>query len=397
MKSVILITRNYPYGIRTDFLSHEIRFLAERFDRVTLAPMTAKGDMASLPANVLTDASLARLLTPLGLIRQLFGRLSWSLLTSEIAALRKQPSFIGLIRTLVAIARANAIFHWAHNVETPSLVYVYWLGPAVVGFRRRWPDATIIARGHGADIYVERHHPPRIPLQNEIVESVDKIYACSEHGQKYLMKLFSTHWSKFEVSRLGIENPYELPKESSSETLRIVTISNLISVKRPDLLARTIVSVCQTHSSVIWRHYGVGPLLKQVLAIIHGANLTNLEFEFKGQVANDVLIYDLTHEPWGVFVNVSESEGAPVSLMEAQSAGIPSVLTDVGGSSEIVDKNHNMVISPESSPAQIAAAILDAWNTPWEWRELRRERWRLNYSVDNYRTFADSIYSLIQE
>lgn len=39
-----------------------------------------------------------------------------------------------------------------------------------------------------------------------------------------------------------------------------------------------------------------------------------------------------------VFVNVSYSEGLPVSLMEASSFGIPVIATDVGGSAEIIDK-----------------------------------------------------------
>ena len=44
------------------------------------------------------------------------------------------------------------------------------------------------------------------------------------------------------------------------------------------------------------------------------------------------------------FVNVSESEGIPVSIMEAASFGIPIIATDVGGTSEIVDNSNGFLI-----------------------------------------------------
>ena len=40
-----------------------------------------------------------------------------------------------------------------------------------------------------------------------------------------------------------------------------------------------------------------------------------------------------------LFINVSTTEGVPVSIMEALSFGIPVFATNVGGSSELVNKN----------------------------------------------------------
>ena len=41
--------------------------------------------------------------------------------------------------------------------------------------------------------------------------------------------------------------------------------------------------------------------------------------------------------PVDLFLTVSANEGIPVSIMEAQSFGIPVIATDVGGISEIVN------------------------------------------------------------
>ena len=50
--------------------------------------------------------------------------------------------------------------------------------------------------------------------------------------------------------------------------------------------------------------------------------------------------------PQDVFVNVSESEGVPVSIMEAISHGIPVIATNVGGTNEIVENDVNGFLLP---------------------------------------------------
>ena len=58
-----------------------------------------------------------------------------------------------------------------------------------------------------------------------------------------------------------------------------------------------------------------------------------------------------------LFVNLSTIEGVPVSIMEAQSSGIPVLATDVGSSKEIVDDDNGFLIPKdfEMNLAQVAA------------------------------------------
>lgn len=49
-----------------------------------------------------------------------------------------------------------------------------------------------------------------------------------------------------------------------------------------------------------------------------------------GYIANkDLLDWYKTNKP-SIFINVSSSEGVPVSIMESMSCGIPTIATDVG-------------------------------------------------------------------
>ena len=45
-----------------------------------------------------------------------------------------------------------------------------------------------------------------------------------------------------------------------------------------------------------------------------------------------------------LFINCSDVEGIPVSIMEAMSFGIPCIARDVGGNREIVDNNYNGIL-----------------------------------------------------
>ncbi|WP_281557257.1 glycosyltransferase [Thalassomonas sp. RHCl1] len=59
-----------------------------------------------------------------------------------------------------------------------------------------------------------------------------------------------------------------------------------------------------------------------------------------------------------VFCLPSRFEGMPLSPLEAQACNIPSVITNVGGSSEVVCRQSSVLVPPEK-PFSIAEAILD--------------------------------------
>jgi glycosyltransferase involved in cell wall biosynthesis len=67
-----------------------------------------------------------------------------------------------------------------------------------------------------------------------------------------------------------------------------------------------------------------------------------------------------------LFVSSSVTEGLPVSLLEAMSAGLPAVVTDVGGMGEIARLSGAVTLVPSSDPERMAAALCDAVTRPQE-------------------------------
>ena len=59
-----------------------------------------------------------------------------------------------------------------------------------------------------------------------------------------------------------------------------------------------------------------------------------------------------------LFVLSSVSEGTPISLLEAMEAGLPQVVTNVGGMPEILDLSGGGLVVPPRSPEPLAEALL---------------------------------------
>ena len=74
-------------------------------------------------------------------------------------------------------------------------------------------------------------------------------------------------------------------------------------------------------------------------------------------MSNQQIIDFYAKTPLDLFINVSESEGIPVSIMEAMSFGIPAIATNVGGTNEIVNQKNGYLIDSESTSEEISNYI----------------------------------------
>lgn len=143
-----------------------------------------------------------------------------------------------------------------------------------------------------------------------------------------------------------------------------------------------------------WVHIGDGPERDRVEA----AALKLLpagSFEFLGQLTNaEVHEWYQAHSPQ-CLLSVSESEGEPVSMMEAISYGVPIVASDVGGVSELVTDRTGILISEAASPQEIAGA-LRAGLADGRFDPLSiKDEWRDRYNATaNYERFAETLLTL---
>jgi colanic acid/amylovoran biosynthesis glycosyltransferase len=134
-----------------------------------------------------------------------------------------------------------------------------------------------------------------------------------------------------------------------------------VPVKRLDRMIEALRLFASQHEQIktSWTHIGDGPLFDEIreLAGVRLAGISNLSFEFLGDMPNQAVKTYYLDTPVDLFMNTSESEGMGVSIMEAMSAGVPALAPDVGGVSCLVSNECGALLSSCPSAQEIAAAI----------------------------------------
>jgi glycosyltransferase involved in cell wall biosynthesis len=126
----------------------------------------------------------------------------------------------------------------------------------------------------------------------------------------------------------------------------------------------------------------------------------NVKYTFLGFVQNGGVISFYQNNQIDVFINISSSEGTPVSIMEAQSCSIPVIATAVGGNSEIVTNDNGLLLSENPEPREIANAIcilLNDRNLIRDKKKKSYENWYNNYNSEkNLQAFVKELSNILK-
>lgn len=409
---VVLFTNSFPYDFAAEqnFFMGEVKVLSERFDRVILVPRTVRGNLLSVPAGVEVDVSFAKRFT--------LGR---RLALSALALFSKEfyldirnhlPASLapGYLRRLFSfLAGAILTRDWGKNwlrqqqEETPTdvIFYTYWFNEITMGLgliKSDHPALRVVTRAHGYDIYEELYGT--WPCRFTALSLLDGLYSVSEAGTTYLREKYPEFKDRYETLLLGVPDPQSVAKSSSDGVLRIVSCSSINSIKRIDLLFRSVQVAARLRETQAfeWRHFGGGDRLKEFIEKAHKESRPNAAIKFHGHVSRHELIQNYLAQPVDIFINVSSTEGTPVSIMEAISCGIPVIATAVGGNVEIVQEKNGFLLSENPTPDGIADALLQVLDNREIWLEKRkgsREVWQERYNeTTNFEAFAQALVEI---
>lgn len=394
-RHLILVSESYPYSgaSETTFLDPEIEHLVAGFQDVALAPERIYGK-GKVPEGVVLDKSLAEALARNRVAMVMRGGLTLEFLHEVWQFPALCLSWNALLRTAMFISRARVASAWLERFlelrkfkPEETVVYSFWLYHSAHGFaslKKKIPRLRVISRAHGADLYEERHQPPYIPCRKSSLGLIDAVYPDSEVGLAYLERKWPDATSEFALGRLGTVDPGYRTRRSDDGGLRIVSCSSFTPVKRVELLVAGIAHLARQHPdlSIEWNHFGSGPLHETIRDFAQRTLPASVVCRFHGQVPSTAVMSWYRDEAVDVFVNVSASEGTPVSIMEAASCGIPVVATAVGGNREIVSDRNGILVSAMPEAKDIADALsVFAFNpeAAVQKRSGSREVWFENY------------------
>jgi len=351
---IVLLTNTCPFG-GEEFLQNELKRVPQDL-QVSLYPLFS-GDKDIQAVNLNSNIEVQKIGTDWSATEQL--KAGWSslkilLVTKEYtAAFRRPNSLRNIIKAFkfayISELRVNRILQQLfakHNEHEDYILYSYWLYEAAyiaARVKSSFPSSRFVSRCHGFDLYEIRHPNGYLPFRNFIMESVDAVYPISEDGREYISKIYHGKWDgKVQTMRLGTDD-CGLNPESIDSVPTIVSCSNLVNVKRVD---RIIDALKSMNHKIRWYHFGDGPLRGELEQKAHELP-SYVEYKFMGAIPNEELMQFYQKNYVDVFVNVSSSEGIPVSIMEALSFGIPVLATDVGGTHEIVCDGINGYLLPK--------------------------------------------------
>lgn len=367
MRQLILMTDRYPFNNSEPFIENEIGIASTYFEQIYILPcglMVNTDTCREVPDNVTiippacaddiykSKPSMSKKIR-WGIQNLLFWYMKclvtplfWSELIDLIKNKRGSiPRILKIFRTLAPALRNVKYYKkkLAGTHFTDVYVYSYWIEPTILFANKIIPSGKIkkcICRTHRWDLYSEENPLNYLAFQRKIIEFVDKLYVISENGICYLKKKYPDLVRKMRISRLGTKNQGLNPKEQIDNILVVVSCSNIIPVKRVDLLIDSL-SALDRGKKVKWIHFGTGQYEQKIKKYAKEKLSGKVIYDFRGQVSNTEIMQFYKENHVDIFINVSSSEGIPVSIMEAISFGIPVIATDVGGTSEIVSHESN--------------------------------------------------------
>ena len=406
-RTLIFFTSTFPYGTGEAFIENEIRYLSSAFDKVIIVTNATDCNLQRpIPENVtvLMRPYSLNLRDKISSVKHLLS----SEFLAEIFRLRKQygvPINLTVINTaLQSIQKSKKLLKFlkehlpVYIIEGSTICYSYWADDNAVALallKKQGFPFKAICRAHRWDIYFEKNGSNYLPLRNTLAEQLNRMFFVSENGKQYFESRIGS-FPSLKTSFLGV-TPIPSSK-SESECLHILSCSNVIERKRVIRIAQAL-AIVNKNVRIKWTHIGEGEQfdkLNEFCTEICSQNKL-LQIDLKRALPNKaVKEFYLTHKV-DLFVNVSASEGIPVSIMEAMSAYTPVIATDVDGNGEIVQDQYNgFLLSPDFTNEHLAALIEKCANTNLQpLRENAYNTWNEKFNADkNYSNFVKEILSL---
>lgn len=393
--TLFLYTQNFPFGRGEVFIENELKIISKYFDKITIITTATGEQTKNLPDNIQVRSLRAK-------ERITFFRflciICSSVFLRELLNIKKtRGNFLYYLHYYnEALRRAEFI-----KEECPDdtvIHYSFWTDEwalALALLKRRNVIKNFSSKVHGYDLFEERYHEGKIPFRRFLISKAKTIYSVASASKAYLLAHYPEYKDKFKLYHLGVFDNGLSPLPVVHADIVAVSCSNIISIKRVDLIAKSLMN-CE--KKIVWYHFGDGLDEKKVKLLVSENSYKNIEAHFMGHVANSVIIDFYKKNPISFFIHLSETEGGvPVAIQEAISFGIPVIGADSGGVSEAVNERTGVLLSHNPDDGEIIQAIEVIWpdcSSDAQYRKAIRSFWYENFNAEvNYTNFALDLLS----
>lgn len=283
-----------------------------------------------------------------------------------VESLRELPRALSLfpkgLRGVAAACRAAsaaAAIRLALESWKPDWLHAHFLAmPAAAAcLLSQRLNVPLSISAHARDVFVPQVHLTKVCSRARFVST------CSEQARTSLTEQLPpllaervVHFPHDVECGLRVKNR-ELV---NGVPLRILSVCRLVPKKGIDVILRAL-ALLRSESPCRYRYriVGGGPELPRLMALACDLNLENVEFV--GPVPPDVVQRELAQAD--VFVLGArrmpdgDRDGIPNAMLEAMAMGVPVIVSDAGGVSEVIRHRSTGWLLPPNNPEAFADAL----------------------------------------
>jgi colanic acid/amylovoran biosynthesis glycosyltransferase len=349
---LFLFTNEYPCSkVLEHYIGHEITFLSKAFEKVIIFPSTPGTIEKKIPSNVeVVNIYDKRWFRP----SKSDVLKCWPLFISTFLNEPFKKNIFRQFKTFYnAFVCGNAIMNYAelNNIDLKRTVfYSYWFyhAPLINAIlKKREKISAFISRAHQADLYTEQFKGNEA-FYNFKFREITKIALAGYPSQAYLSAKFPHYKDKFIVSHVSVSDHGVNPMPLNEVV--VVSCSSYSERKRIDLLAE-LIAKCSLN--IKWVHIGyVPPVVLNSYKEQFGTSDNFRNARFPGDISNEELMEFYKKNSVSVIVNISTSEGLPVSVVEATAFGIPCIVTRSNDTPDIATELNGFLLPVDFAPAE---------------------------------------------
>lgn len=282
----------------------------------------------------------------------------------------KKLNLRSIIKLAAFTRRGLKMHYWAERMmravsESSTTLYSFWMsydGFAAALCKRKHPGMRCVVRGHAYDIDTERVALNPYFMKRRIAKEADGLYFISETAKQQYLDYMKGQVSEDKLHVLAMGSggePVESYREAPLYTqgvFRVVSCAQVIPIKQVEMMVDALSR--WEGAPLCWTHIGGGDGLEDLrrLADHKLGPKENVICELLGQLKAEKIQNLYETRPFDVFVNTSQKEGVPISIMEAMRHGTPVIAPAVGGIPELVAPEVGWLYDP----ARGADGVLEA-------------------------------------
>lgn len=225
----------------------------------------------------------------------------------------------------------------------------YWSEAVAYSLRLLKKPIVLTLRGGNLPIFAKRR-PIRM---NRLLNLATTVTAPSN----YLLEAMQ----QFRNDVILLSNPLDLDKYPfrlrSNPQPKLVWLRAFHKIYRPELTLFVLKELFHNHPNAFLNMIGPDKgdgSLQKVLAIVEELTI-NQSVQFSGKIPkNEVAKWMNTGD---IFLNTSDVDNTPISVIEAMACGLCIISTNVGGIPYLLDHEHNALLVPPNNPSAMVKAV----------------------------------------